>query len=126
MGMTGFGGTKVENPLNYLLNMKVNSIIFIEDYIQITFNGPILTAYVWPVIQMDGHTYTTDDLGYRNKLCSLIGKKVIRAEFKNDNYIKLEFVNDINFTISLAENESVIGPEFATFSLNDDKIWVWN
>lgn len=32
----------------------LDSVIFVMDYVQFTFNGPILSAFVRPTIQVDG------------------------------------------------------------------------
>jgi hypothetical protein len=46
----------------------MDSVIFVMDYVQFTFNGPRLSAFVLPTIERDGMVFRWGDPGYRDVL----------------------------------------------------------
>lgn len=59
-----------------LKGREVDAITFVRDYVQLSLEGNILNAYVWPVID-DGETLLHEGTtGYRERMCNLIGKQV--------------------------------------------------
>ena len=109
--------------LDRLLKRDMSAIVFIRDYLQFQFDGPVLTAYVWPVVYISIDGYTAEQPGYRDHLCGFIGRMVLRVGGKKGAYIDIEFTGDRRLRFSLAEADQV-GPEAMMF--NDKEVWeVW-
>jgi len=110
-------------PLDRLLKRDLSAIVFVRDYLQFQFDGPVLTAYIWPVVYVTIDGCTAEQPGYRDNLCSFIGRKVLRVGGKKGEYIDIEFTGDRRLRFSLSEADRV-GPEAIMF--NDNEVWeVW-
>ncbi|MDU1893143.1 MAG: hypothetical protein E6767_20895 [Dysgonomonas sp.] len=84
---------------------QLSSVEFVQDYLQLHFDGKYLIAYIWPDICNSDNRYTYGQIDYRNKLCEFIGKiikgvyiedgKELNIFFKNENgYIHLNLDPD--------------------------------
>jgi hypothetical protein len=108
---------------------KVESVVFVGDYMQITLwepqASPRMTFNVWPRILTFDETRALGDSGYRDALCSLIGRTVTGvAESESDGLI-LRF--DSDELVVNPEPHEVNGPEIALLQMNDEEnTWaVW-
>jgi len=112
--------------VEYLEGRRLNSITFVEDYVQFTFDGPWLTLYHWPKVSSDTDSYKLGVPGYRDALCEQIGKIVKATSVVTNEALKLEFVDGIIFESSLRD-EDCVGPEAGLFSTggSDDPLMVF-
>lgn len=69
-----------EQRIDRLLGETLSTVIFVGDYCQQDFNGPRLTAYVWPTIVTETTARSCGDSGYRDLFCSFIGHEVNGAQ----------------------------------------------
>jgi hypothetical protein len=104
----------------------LNSVVFVMDYVQFTFNGPTLTAVVAPTIEISGCVLRWGDPGFRDALCDQIAHSVVEANvWKGDN-VELTFDTGAIMRISLRVDDLVgSNPESAIFMANlpSDKRW---
>ncbi len=105
-----------ENPrfIETIVGEQLSSVEFVQDYVQLHFDGPTLTAFVWPVVHRAGTAVHLGEPGYRDELCARIGKKVLAARLEEEKALIVEFDDDANFSISLRPEDSV-GPEAGYF-----------
>ncbi len=104
----------------------LNSVIFVMDYVQFTFNGPILSAFTWPAIENAGEMLLWDDAGYRDALCALITHHAVDVRIRRDESLTLTFDTGAMLRVSLrAEELRGRSAETAMFNVNlpDDKRW---
>lgn len=111
----------MENLFKFLLEEQLSSVEFVQDYLQLHFDGNTLTYYIWPDIIINNNNYTITDIGYRDALCSIITHKVkgivlidkveLKLLFDNGNLIKLDLIRN-------EQNTEVI--EFLYFHGQDD------
>jgi len=95
------------------------------DYVTFAFNDKgVIPALNWPTINLDGEDVTSTNLGYRDKLCALIGKNVISAEVYEQDKIEIIFENKAVLRISIRPEDHQF-PEAATFDRKPDVWWVW-
>lgn len=80
-----------EPLIGRLAGETVSSVIFVGDYCQLEFNGPRLSAYVWPKIVTHTTVGSFGDFGYRDLLCSFIGHDVEAAHDRPESGIVLDF-----------------------------------
>ncbi|HEX4875260.1 MAG TPA: hypothetical protein VFV31_01220 [Chitinophagaceae bacterium] len=91
----------MENPFIVLKDQQLSSVVFIQDYLQLDFDGYTVTCYDWPmVILLDGK-FAINDKEYRNVLCSLIAKKVNEISFIEDEMLSIGFQSGEKIEINL-------------------------
>jgi hypothetical protein len=115
----------MSNLFESIINEQLSSVEFVQDYLQLHFDGNTLTCYAWPVVILNGTHYTFKDNGYRDALCNLIALKVnsvmltegytLLISFTNQNQIMLELHRD-------GKTDSL--PELAYFTSEDGKWFV--
>jgi hypothetical protein len=101
--------------LSSLAGEQLSSVIFVADYVQFDFNGPVLSAFSPPIVEVKGVRSQFPGPGSRDALCSLIQQFVASAGAQDNRSIDVSFDSGARLTISLAP-DSYDGPEAATFS----------
>ena len=97
-----------------LVGNQLSAVTFVQDYLQLQFDGPTLNAMtVVTVITPKGLAKTGDDQ-FRNLLCSCIAKQVSRVELMNHEALVLHFADGSLVTVSLRD-EDYRGAEAITF-----------
>lgn len=69
----------MESLLSRLVGLELGSVVFVRDYLQLDFDGPRLSLYVWPQVVIADRVCGPADPGYRDALCDLIGRRVTHA-----------------------------------------------
>lgn len=88
-----------------LIGEQLSSVEFVQDYLQLHFDGNTLTFYSWPILLLDGNQYVIDDLDYRNRLCSIIGKNV--TDVVLDDKVEFEvFIDTAKIILPLLRDSS--------------------
>jgi len=113
------------NPLSILIDRELSSVEFVRDYLQIRFDGPVLTAFSDPELIVAGTIYKTETKEFCYLLTRCIGQVVVMATVEEGGAIRLGFRNGVLLNISL-KTEDRLTVEAATF---DDNLsggwWVW-
>jgi len=103
-----------------ILGAQLSSVEFVQDYVQLHFDGPTLTLFVWPIITRGGQQYRRGQTGcYRDELCDRIGRKVLEVVTDNADAITIRFDDATSFAVSL-KDEDRTGPETGYFSASRD------
>lgn len=89
------------NPLKVLEGSHLSSVEFVQDYVQLRFDGPTLTAITPPRIRVMNECFEWGKQGYRDALCGRIGKLVCQASTIPEQEIKIEFEDGASISISL-------------------------
>lgn len=108
-----------ENRLKFIepiVGEQLSSVEFVQDYVQLHFDGPNLTLFVWPVISFDGTTVRFGDPCYRDELCRRISRNVVEVTSEADNFITIKFDDGSSMSMSL-KPEDRTGPEAGYFSV---------
>ena len=98
---------------------QLSSVEFVQDYVQLRFDGPTLTAYVWPVVKSSEGTVRFGEPDYRNVLCGRIGHKILAVSVEEEKAINLRFDDGSQVSVSLRP-EDHSGPEAGTFRVIND------
>jgi hypothetical protein len=113
------------NILDRLENAQLSAVTFVQDYVQLHFDGPYLNAYVWPTVKEPKKAFERDTPGYRDALCKRIGKLVVKAYEDAHERLVMQFADGVTLEVSLKEADRE-GPEAAMFQDPADKHWnVW-
>lgn len=88
-----------DNPFSNLLNEQLSSVIFVQDYLQLDFDGNVITYYSWPTVNFENRKYTYTDLNYKNALCGLIAKNVTDVYFEKGSLLKIIYETNDNIEL---------------------------
>ncbi|WP_433567536.1 hypothetical protein ACQP1O_21460 [Nocardia sp. CA-151230] len=113
-----------DSLLARLIGLELASVVFVRDYLQLDFDGPRLSCYVWPTIDADGITRSLGDPGYRDTLCALISQTVVSTQEAVGTGLVLRFA--IGALSIHPTPEELEGPEIAMLAGFPDRAWgVW-
>ncbi len=101
--------------LGSLAGEQLSAVVFVADYVQFDFNGPVLSAFSPPIVDVKGVRRQFPEPGSRDALCALIQQFVASAEAQDNRSIEVTFDSGARLSISLVP-DSYDGPEAATFS----------
>jgi hypothetical protein len=102
-------------PLEIIVGEQLSSLEFVQDYVQLWFDGPNLTLFVWPSLHFPNRVVRFGEPGYRDELCARIGHKVVRAKIRSDEDIVIKFDDGVEIFVPL-KPEARTGPEAGYFS----------
>lgn len=106
------------NPLERLVGEQLSSVIFVQDYLQLDFDGKRLTLNVWPTVVRLEERMSFGDGGYRDALCDLIAKTVTDAS-ETETLITLR-IDDTELQCDLRE-----GTEIEHVVYHDKEHWAF-
>jgi hypothetical protein len=98
-----------------LIDQELTAVEFVTDYLQLRFEGPLLTLYVWPYVLTTEFSVAFGEPEYRNALCAQIGETVAKASLDEGEALTIEFSSGVALGISLRE-EDLDGPEAGSYS----------
>ncbi|WP_133999223.1 hypothetical protein [Dinghuibacter silviterrae] len=67
----------VIDHLKIIKGEQLSSVIFMQDYLQLDFDGNLISCYKWPKVTLNRVGHSFGDLEYRNAICDLISLEVI-------------------------------------------------
>lgn len=105
-----------------LVQAELASVVFVRDHVQLDFDGPRFTFWVWPRVQIPTGTYDEGDPGYRDALCSLINARVIATNESSEIGIHLDFNSG---SLGVGPNPTLVGPEIAMLQMPDGPWAIW-
>lgn len=101
--------------ISAIVGEELTAIEFVQDYLQLRFDGPLLTLYAWPHLLLSDYSIAFGEPEYRNALCSQIGETVEEASLEEGDALTVKLENGTVFALSLRE-EDLDGPEAGAFS----------
>jgi hypothetical protein len=107
-----------------LVGEQLSSVEFVQDYVQLHFDGRTLTAYIWPEIKIKDSIFRFGEIEYRNKLCNLIGVEVEDLFLKDKEFLIILFNDEKGvISINLSPTNPEIISEIAIFNDELDQTW---
>ena len=110
--------------LSDLKNRHLAAVTFVRDYVQLDFDGPRFTSFLYPILNAESGLFSISELGYRDALCGQISKKVIDAYKVRGEKLVIQFEDHAALEISLRERDQV-GPEAAMLVDSKKRTSVW-
>ena len=102
-----------------VMGEELKSVEFVEDFLQLRFDAPLLTLFAWPHVLLPEFSVAYGEPEYRNALCAQIGEKVVQASLEETDALTLEFENGTVFGLSLRE-EDIDSPVSGSYSATGD------
>lgn len=109
------------DPLGVLFSEQLGAVSFVQDYLQLDFEGHKLTMIIWPAVRIGLEQRTFGEPGYRDALCSLIGHSPT-AIAENSRRIEIAFGLAGTLECDLSERPDDEG-ERVLFFHADGKQW---
>lgn len=103
-----------------LAGLQLASVEFVRDYLQLRFDGPVLSLYTFPTIVI-GRMLQRSDLGYCDALVALISQP-IEAVSLTPEAIEIAFKSGSSLRVSLRD-EDYTTEEAALLEGVGDAIW---
>jgi hypothetical protein len=111
------------SPLQQIVGEQLSAVTFVQDYLQLHFDGPILNALtVVTVTSPEGQARSGEDQ-FRNLLCSCISKQVCGVDIREHDALLIRLADGSSVSVSLRD-EDYCGPEAVTFRGVKDEISV--
>ena len=101
--------------ISAIVGEELTAVEFVQDYLQLRFDGPLLTLYAWPHVLLSEFSVAFGEPEYRNALCAQIGEKVEEAALDEGDSLTIKLENETVLALSLRE-EDLDGPEAGSFS----------
>lgn len=108
-----------------LVGQPLSGVAFVQDYVELHFDGKILRSFMPMSVISGGVTRATPESGARDSLCALIGKKILDVVLQESKKIDLRFDGGSIVSIPLNEADRM-NPEAAHFVPGENlPIEVW-
>ncbi len=121
--MSGVAVEKSKKHLDVLIGEQLGAVMFVQNYLQLDFDGRILTFQDWPKLFTLSGEFGFGDQGYRDELCSFIAKKVQRAD-ESEAVIRIVFEDESSIRMDLLESRMGEGDR-VIFNDTLDESWSW-
>jgi hypothetical protein len=94
---------------------ELTAVEFVQDFLRIRFDGPMLTFYAWPHLLFPDFSLAYGEPEYRNGICAQIGEMVAKASLEELNALTVELESGTVIALSLREEE-LSGPQAGSYS----------
>ena len=94
---------------------ELTAVEFVQDYLRLRFDGPMLTLYAWPHLLFPEFSLGYGEPEYRNALCAQIGEMVAKASLEELDALTVELESGTVIALSLRE-EDLSGPLAGSYS----------
>ena len=111
-----------ENSLQMLIDEQLSAVTFVQNYLQLHFDGPRLTVFSRVIVRLGDQTFHGDKPGFRDALCNNIAKKVAEARIAYGDSISISFADGSMIKISL-KDEDYSGGEAVHFDTGGNVWW---
>lgn len=88
-----------------LVGRELSSVAFVQDYLQLDFDGAVLTLFIWPDVFREEGSYAFGEPGYRDMLCGELTEEVAEATLEPGEAIEVQFEDGVIFRVSLREED---------------------
>jgi hypothetical protein len=109
-----------------LVAKQLSAVCFVQDYVELHFDGPVVRALTNPIVELEGQRLTFPAQGSRDALCSLIGRSVASVQLQDAVALTLQLEGGGAISVPLDAN-SYRGPEAMHFQESPTgALQVWN
>jgi hypothetical protein len=112
-----------DTSLQVIVGEQLSAVTFVQDYVQLHFDGPCLTAFAPPVVMLGEQTFHWGEPCFRDALCERIAQKVTAARVVSGADVSIRFEDGSIIQISLQHADAVCG-EAVKFDASDTAWWM--
>ena len=96
--------------LNELVGEQLSAVTFVQDYLQLWFDGPGLNVTNPLTVSSENRQITSWGNGFRDLLCGQITKRVSSVVWTEGEALEIIFADESSLSVSLRPDD-YIGPE---------------
>ena len=111
-----------EKSLQMLIGEQLSAVTFVQDYLQLQFDGPRLTVFSHPGVMLGDKAFHWGKPGFRDALCNNITKKVTETRVAYGDSIAIRFADGSMIKISLKDAD-YSGAEAVNFDTGGNVWW---
>jgi hypothetical protein len=111
-----------EKSLHMLIGEQLSAVTFVQDYLQLHFDGPRLTVFSHTVVRLGDQIVHGGKPGFRDASCNNIANKVVEARVAYGDTISIRFADGAMLKISL-KDEDYPGGEAVNFDAGGNVWW---
>ena len=101
--MPGNNTSWEQGVLSRVVGEQLSSVEFVQDYVQLRFDGPTLTCFTRPEVELRERTFRWGEPGYRDELCARIASKVVEVSVLSGDAIRIRFADGAEVKVSLRD-----------------------
>jgi hypothetical protein len=101
---------KMESTFQQLRGEQLSAVTFVQDYIQLAFDGPVLTVLMPIAVRSGDTSAVSGEEHFRNALCGQIAKLVQDVTLHSGDALTIHFEDGSHISISLKPDD-YSGPE---------------
>src|ERR1700704_6488245 len=105
MPMAQHAKSTEEEGLQVIVGKQLSSVEFVQDYVQLRFDGSLLNAVTQPSVESNGRELHWGEAGFRDELCNRIGKRVVSAQIIPGEALKIKLEDGAIIRISLRDRD---------------------
>src|SRR5262245_20061712 len=94
-----------ETPFHQLIGEQLSAVIFVQDYLQLAFDGPVINIYNPLTVETSTITIKTWEDQLRNVLCGQITKRVADVVVIPRDQYRIVFTDGSVIRISLRDDD---------------------
>ncbi len=113
----------LKDALQKVIGRAITLVNFVEDYVQISWDTSILTAYTMPTLLVGSTAYSQDHTEYQYEMFRLEGQRLKEAQVNGEEDITLVFESGTCLSISLRDSDYV-APEALLYQELGGLLWV--
>src|SRR5437870_4887889 len=111
-----------EKSLQVIIGEQLSAVTFVQDYLQLHFDGPRLTVFSHPIVMRGDKMFHWGRPGFRDALCSSIAKKVTEARIAYSESISICFADGSTIQIPL-QDDGYLDGEAVNFDAGGNIWW---
>jgi hypothetical protein len=108
----------IQDAFDKIIGKQLSSVEFVRDYLQLRFDGPVLTIITDPTLEIGTNVYQWTDFGFKDRLCQQIGRSVTDMRVDTEKLL-IVFSNGSCVKVSLLDTD-YIGPEAVMLRIGND------
>ena len=89
-----------EKSLQVIIGEQLSAVTFVQDYVQLHFDGPRLTVFSHPVVMLGDKAFYWGKPGFRDALYNSIAQIVTEARVAYGDSISIKFADGSTIKIS--------------------------
>ena len=98
--------TNLSTPIfQQLQGEQLSAVTFVQDYLQLWFDGPVINVTNPLTVQTPGMSITSWQPGFRDAICSQIAKTVASVEFVEGEEFVISFSDKSRLSVSLRKQD---------------------
>jgi len=114
---------KASAEIANLVGKRLSAVVFVQDYLQLQFDGDMLTVLAWPSIIHGQTELRVGEAGYRDVLCERITTAVTSVEFVPEKLLGIVFSDGATIVVPI-DLENHEGPEVVIYTVADGRVWM--